>query len=44
MLYADPSHALQWGTRTVNGIQEWGTFSQPVTLFGTTLYKFVVQD
>jgi len=42
-LYADPSHAGQWATRTVNNTQEWGTFSQAVTLFGQTEYKYVKQ-
>ena len=40
-LYADPAHAGEWATRTVNNTQEWGTFSQAVTLFGTTKYKYV---
>jgi hypothetical protein len=30
-----------WATRTVNGVQEWGTFSRPVKMFGTTLYAYV---
>ena len=42
-LYADPAHAGQWATRTVNDTQEWGTFSQAVTLFGQTEYKYVKQ-
>ncbi|MBV9947225.1 MAG: hypothetical protein JOZ69_10280 [Myxococcales bacterium] len=42
-LYACADHAGQWGTRTVNGVQEWGTFSTPVTMFGTTQYKYVKQ-
>jgi hypothetical protein len=42
-LYADPAHAGQWGSRVVSGVQEWGTFSQAVTLFGTTEYKYVKQ-
>jgi hypothetical protein len=42
-LYADPAHAGQWATRTVNNTQEWGTFSQAVTLFGQTEYKYVKQ-
>jgi hypothetical protein len=42
-LYADPSHADQWGSRVINGVQQWGTFSQAVTLFGETEYKYVQQ-
>ncbi len=42
-LYADPVHAYQWATRFVNGAQEWGTFSTPITLFGTTKYKYAKQ-
>ena len=40
-LYAVVEHQSQWATRTANGIQEWGTFSKPVTLFGTTKYMYV---
>ncbi len=40
VLYADPSHAGQWATRTVNATQEWGTFRIPVTFFGTTKYMY----
>lgn len=39
-LYATPDHAGQWATRTVNNAQQWGQFSTPVTMFGTTLYQF----
>lgn len=42
-LLADASHATQWATRTVNGIQEWGTFSRPYTWNGTTMYIYVKQ-
>lgn len=42
-LYADPSHAYQWATRVVNGVQQWGTFSTPVTVLGTTVYQYVKQ-
>ena len=42
-LYATPDHAGQWATRTVNGVQQWGTFSQAVTIYGMTEYKFVKQ-
>jgi hypothetical protein len=39
-LYATPDHQSQWASRVVNGTQEWGTFSIPVTLFGVTEYKY----
>ena len=42
-LYADPTHAGQWATRTILGVQEWGTFSKPVTVLGTTIYQYVKQ-
>jgi hypothetical protein len=42
-LYADPAHQGQWATRVANSVQEWGTFSKPVTLFGTTKYQYVKQ-
>jgi hypothetical protein len=42
-LYADPSHAGQWATRTVGGVQQWGTFSLPVSILGTTIYLYVKQ-
>ncbi|MGD0678358.1 MAG: hypothetical protein ABSC94_23355 [Polyangiaceae bacterium] len=42
-LYADPTHAGQWAMRVSNGTEQWGTFSQEVTLFGVTKYEFVVQ-
>jgi hypothetical protein len=41
VLYSSPDHQGQWATRTVNGIQEWGTFSNPLSLFGSTVYKYV---
>lgn len=40
-LYADPAHASQWATRVANGVQQWGTFSTAVVLFGTTKYQYV---
>jgi hypothetical protein len=43
-LYADPAHQGQWATRVANNVQEWGTFSQPVTLFGTTKYQYVKKN
>ena len=43
VLYATPDHASQWATRTVSGVQEWGTFSTATTLFGVTEYKYVKQ-
>ena len=42
-LYATIDHQGQWATRTVNGIQEWGTFSTPVSLMGSTLYRYAKQ-
>jgi hypothetical protein len=42
-LYAVSDHQQQWATRTVNGIQEWGTFTTPVSLLGVTLYKYTKQ-
>jgi hypothetical protein len=39
-LYADPAHAGQWATRTVLGVQHWGTFSVPVSVLGTTIYLY----
>ena len=42
-LYATADHQGQWATRVVNGVQEWGTFSTPVTLFGVTMYKYLKQ-
>jgi hypothetical protein len=40
VLFAVSDHTAQWATRTVNGVQEWGTFTQPVTLFGVTQYRY----
>lgn len=42
-LYADPSHSGQWATRTVGGVQQWGTFSNPVNVLGQTVYQYVKQ-
>jgi hypothetical protein len=39
-LYADPSHSGQWATRTVSGVQQWGTFSTAVNVLGTTVYLY----
>ncbi|MDP8998976.1 MAG: hypothetical protein M3O46_02580 [Myxococcota bacterium] len=39
--YADPAHAGQWATRTIAGVQEWGTFSQPTNVMGGTVYQYV---
>jgi hypothetical protein len=44
MLYAIPDHAAQWATRTVNGKQEWGTFTQPLSVLGITIYRYVKQQ
>jgi len=43
MLFAAPDHAGQWATRTVSSTQEWGTFSQPLTILGSTVYRYVKQ-
>jgi hypothetical protein len=42
-VYADGSHAGQWATRTVSGVQQWGTFSTANTVLGTTVYGYVKQ-
>jgi hypothetical protein len=42
-LYGDPAHAGQWATRTVGGVQQWGTFSLGVNVLGTTVYLYVKQ-
>jgi hypothetical protein len=42
-LYADPSHQGQWATRTVSGVQQWGTFTTPVSVLGTTVWLYVKQ-
>ena len=42
-LYADPGHAGQWATRTVSGVQQWGTFSTAVSVLGSTVYLYVKQ-
>jgi hypothetical protein len=42
-LYADAGHAGQWATRTVGGVQQWGTFSVPVSVLGTTIYLYSKQ-
>jgi hypothetical protein len=42
-LYADPGHVGQWATRTVSGVQQWGTFSTAVTVLGSTVYLYVKQ-
>ncbi len=39
-LYAAADHQGQWATRTVNGVQEYGTFSTPVTKLGLTLFRY----
>ena len=43
LLLADASHAGQWATRSVNGVQQWGTFSQAITRGGVTFYSFVAK-
>jgi hypothetical protein len=41
--YADPSHAGQWATKVVNGVTQWGTFSNQVTIATLTEYGWVKQ-
>jgi len=43
-LYAVPEHSSQWATRTVGGVQEWGTFSTATSVLGTTVYKYAKQQ
>ena len=43
LLLADASHAGQWATRSVNGVQQWGTFSQAISRGGVTQYNYVFQ-
>jgi hypothetical protein len=43
VLFAVTDHTSEWATKTVNGVQEWGTFTQPVTLFGITRYRYIRQ-
>ena len=40
VLFASPEHQGQWATRTVNGNQEWGTFSTPLVMFGSSVYQY----
>jgi hypothetical protein len=40
-LFADPYHAYGWATRTLNGVQEWGTFSRPINMGGYTRYFYI---
>jgi hypothetical protein len=42
-LYATSDHQSQWATRTVNSVQEWGTFSTAVSILGIIEYKYVKQ-
>jgi hypothetical protein len=42
-IYADSSHSGQWATRTVSGVQQWGTFSNAYNVLGTTVYQYVKQ-
>ena len=43
LILADSTHATQWATRWVNGVEQWGTFSQPITRGGVTYYLFVAK-
>jgi hypothetical protein len=40
---ADPYHQGNWSTYFPAGVQEWGTFSQAVTIGGSTKYRYVKQ-
>ena len=40
LLLADATHASQWATRTVNGVQQWGTFSIAISRGGVTMYQY----
>jgi len=40
---ADPSHQGQYAQHTVNGVVKVGTFSNAVSVLGTTVYGFVAQ-
>jgi hypothetical protein len=40
-IWADPTHAYQWASRTVNGVQQWGTFSNVIDVLGQTIYGYV---
>ncbi|MGA7119180.1 MAG: hypothetical protein WBY94_03735 [Polyangiaceae bacterium] len=40
LLLADATHALQWATRSVNGVQQWGTFSIAISRGGITQYEY----
>jgi hypothetical protein len=42
-IYADPGHSGQWATRTVAGVQQWGTFTNAINVLGTTVYGYVKQ-
>jgi hypothetical protein len=39
-LYATTEHSSQWATRTIGGVQEWGTFTTPIAVLGITVYKY----
>jgi len=43
LLLADSSHATQWATRSVSGVQQWGTFANAITRSGVTYYSYVKQ-
>jgi hypothetical protein len=43
-LYAVANHQSQWAMRVSNGVETWGTFSTPVTLFGVTKYAYTDQS
>ncbi len=43
LLLADSTHATQWATRSVGGVQQWGTFATPISRGGVTYYSYVKQ-
>jgi hypothetical protein len=42
-MYAVSQNDAMWAIETSGGVQTWGQFTQPVTLFGVTKYQFVDQ-
>ena len=40
LLLAYATHASQWATRSVNGVQQWGTFSIAISRGGITMYQY----
>jgi hypothetical protein len=42
-MYAISQNDAMWAIETSGGVQSWGQFTTPVTLFGVTKYQFVDQ-